>query len=117
MGRSQGDSFKNNREIRIQSRNGNDMTKRYPEVVSAAKIGLSGCKSAILDGEIVVLNEQGNPDFHTHQHRMHVQSIQEIMALSVEYPSTYYVFDILYKENQNKRDLDIWREEICFLQP
>lgn len=93
--------FKNNREIKIQSRNGNDITKRYPEVVNAAKIGLSGCKSAILDGEIVVLNEQGNPDFHTHQHRMHVQSIQEIMALSVEYPSTYYVFDILYKENQN----------------
>jgi bifunctional non-homologous end joining protein LigD len=97
--------FKNNREIRIQSRNGNDITKRYPEVVSAAKLSLKGCKSAILDGEIVVLNEEGIPDFHTHQHRMHVQSIQEIMALSVEFPSTYYVFDILYKENEKLEGL------------
>jgi len=97
--------FKINREIRIQSRNGNDITKRYPEVVAAAKLSLRSCESAILDGEIVVLNEQGIPDFHTHQHRMHIQSIQEIMALSVEYPSTYYVFDILYKENQNVEGL------------
>ncbi|MFN2433870.1 MAG: DNA ligase D [Nitrososphaeraceae archaeon] len=93
--------FKNGREIRIQSRNGNDITKRYPEVVAAAKLSLRAYKSAILDGEIVVLNEEGIPDFHTHQHRMHVQSLQEIMALSVEYPSTYYVFDILNKDNQN----------------
>ena len=97
--------FKNEREIRIQSRNGNDITKRYPEVVAAAKLSLRGSKSTILDGEIVVLNEQGIPDFHTHQHRMHVQSLQEIMALSVEYPSTYYVFDILNKDNQNVEGL------------
>jgi bifunctional non-homologous end joining protein LigD len=97
--------FKNNKEIKIQSRNGNDITKRYPEVVAAAKISLRACKSAILDGEIVVLNEDGIPDFHTHQHRMHVQSPQEIMALSVEYPTTYYAFDILYKDNQNVKGL------------
>ncbi|HEY7228275.1 MAG TPA: DNA ligase D [Nitrososphaeraceae archaeon] len=97
--------FKNNREIRIQSRNGNDITMRYPEVVAAAKLSLRACKSAVLDGEIVVLNEQGIPDFHTHQHRMHIQSLQEIMALSVEHPSTYYVFDILYKEDQKVESL------------
>ena len=93
--------FKRNKEIRIQSRNGNDITKHYPEVVAAAKLSLRASESVILDGEIVVLNEQGIPDFHTHQHRMHVQSLQEIMALSVEHPSTYYVFDILSKEDQN----------------
>ena len=97
--------FKNDMEIKIQSRNGNDITKRYPEVVAAAKLSLRSCRSAILDGEIVVLNEEGIPDFHTHQHRMHVQSLQEIMALSVEYPSTYYVFDILYRDNTNLKGL------------
>jgi bifunctional non-homologous end joining protein LigD len=97
--------FKEGRKFKIQSRNGNDITQRYPEIVSAAKLSLMGCKSAILDGEIVVLNEGGHPDFHTHQHRMHVQSPQEIMALSVEHPSTYYVFDILYKDGQNVEGL------------
>lgn len=97
--------FKKDREIRIQSRNGNDITKQYPEVVNAAKLSLRGCKSVILDGEIVVLNEEGIPDFHTHQHRMHIQSLHEIMAMSVEYPSTYYVFDILNKENRDVEGL------------
>jgi bifunctional non-homologous end joining protein LigD len=97
--------FKKDREIKIQSRNGNNITKQYPEIVTAAKRSLRNCKSAILDGEIVVLNEDGIPDFHTHQHRMHVQSHQEIMALSVEHPSTYYVFDILYKDDLNVEGL------------
>ncbi len=91
--------FKKDREIKIQSRNGNNITQQYPEVVTAAKLSLRDCNSAILDGEIVVLNEDGVPDFHTHQHRMHIQSTQEIMAMSVEHPSTYYVFDILYKDD------------------
>jgi bifunctional non-homologous end joining protein LigD len=97
--------FKKEREIKIQSRNGNDITKQYPEIVTAAKLSLRGYRSAILDGEIVVLNGDGIPDFHTHQHRMHVQSAQEIMALSVEHPSTYYVFDILYKDDQSVEGL------------
>jgi bifunctional non-homologous end joining protein LigD len=97
--------FKNDKEVRIQSRNGNDITKRYPEIVNAAKLSLGGLKSVIVDGEIVVLNEEGLPDFHTHQHRMHIQNPQEIMAMSVENPSTYYIFDILYKENENVEGL------------
>jgi bifunctional non-homologous end joining protein LigD len=97
--------FKKDRKFKIQSRNGNDITMRYPEIVTAAKFSLRGCKSAILDGEIVILNKEGIPDFHTHQHRMHIQTLKEIMALSVEHPSTYYVFDILYKDDQSVEDL------------
>lgn len=97
--------FKKDREIKIQSRNGNNITPQYPEIVTAAKLSLRECDSAIIDGEIVVLNEDGIPDFHTHQHRMHIQSTQEIMAMSVEHPSTYYVFDILYKDDHNVEGL------------
>jgi len=97
--------FTNNNDVRIQSRNGNDITNRYPEIVNALKLNLKECRSAIIDGEIVVLNEEGLPDFHTHQHRMNIQNPQEIMALSVKDPSTYYVFDILYKENENVEQL------------
>jgi bifunctional non-homologous end joining protein LigD len=97
--------FKNNNSIQIQSRNGNDITRLYPEIVSAAKLSLRDGKSTIIDGEIVVLNEKGLPDFHTHQHRMHIQNPHEIMSLSVKNPSTYYVFDILYNENENLEGL------------
>ena len=93
------------KEIRIQSRNGNDITKKYPEIVNSARISLRNSDSAVIDGEIVVLNEQGRPDFNTHQHRINIQDPNEIMALSVKYPSTYYVFDILYKEGKNVEGL------------
>jgi bifunctional non-homologous end joining protein LigD len=97
--------FKNNNSIQIQSRNGNDISRLYPEIVNAAKLSLRGRNSTIIDGEIVVLNEKGLPDFHTHQHRMHIQNPHEIMSLSVKNPSTYYVFDILYNENKNLEGL------------
>ena len=97
--------FKQKKEIRIQSRNGNDITKKYPEIVNSARISLRNSDSAVIDGEIVVLNEQGRPDFNTHQHRINIQDPNEIMALSVKYPSTYYVFDILYKEGKNLEGL------------
>lgn len=97
--------FKEKKGIRIQSRNGNDITKRYPEIVNSARISLKDCGSVVVDGEIVVLNEQGLPDFNAHQHRMNIQDPNEIMALSVKFPSTYYAFDILYKEDENVKGL------------
>lgn len=97
--------YKNDNNIKIQSRNGNDITKLYPEIVNMMKTSLRSSKSTVLDGEIVVLNEKGIPDFHTHQHRMHVQSSHEIMSLSVKNPATYYVFDILYDDGKNLENL------------
>jgi len=97
--------FKEKEKVRIQSRNGNDITVRYPEIVNSARISLKDCNSVVIDGEIVVLNEQGLPNFNAHQHRMNVQDTNEIMALSVKHPSTYYAFDILYNEDKNVEDL------------
>jgi len=98
-------TYKNRKDIRIQSRNGNDITRLYPETVNALRTSLRGHETTILDGEIVVLNEKGFPDFHTHQHRMHIQNFHEIMSLSVKNPSTYYVFDILYHDGKNLENL------------
>ena len=97
--------YNDNNNIRIQSRNGNDITKLYPEIVNTVKTSLRRSKSTVLDGEIVVLNEKGIPDFHTHQHRMHIQNSHEIMSLSVKNPATYYVFDILYDDGKNLENL------------
>ena len=49
-------------DIRIFTRNGNDWTSKLKSVAGGlAKLGLS---NAWLDGEIVVLNDAGVPDFH-----------------------------------------------------
>ena len=46
--------------IKIWSRNGHDMTSRYSELEGLASAVTS---SLILDGEIVCLDDDGNPDF------------------------------------------------------
>lgn len=97
--------FKNKKNFKIQSRSGNDITDKYPEILNDLKLSLKECESVVVDGEIVVLNQEGVPDFHAHQHRMHVQNSREIMALSVETPATYYIFDVLYKDGKDVKSL------------
>ena len=47
--------------VRVFTRNGHDWTDRFPSLARAAR-GLS-CKSAILDGEAVVQDENGVSNF------------------------------------------------------
>ena len=104
------------RTLELQSRNGRIITHRYPELVMALKSeqiitssnqSAINCKeSAILDGEIVVLDKKtGIPSFQNHQRRMNIDSSREIEILSRELPATYYFFDILYLDGRNLQDL------------
>jgi bifunctional non-homologous end joining protein LigD len=97
--------FKENDKIKLQSRSGNDITRKYPEIVTSARGCLKECKSTIIDGEIVVLDEKGIPSFQAHQRRMNVESIKDILVLSVEVPSTFYAFDVLYYEYKDLKKL------------
>ena len=94
---------------KIVSRNGKTITHRYPEIIEAVKSSsaiIINCKeSIILDGEIVVLNKEGRPDFQSHQRRMNVDSIKDIKKLSHKIPVTYYLFDILYIDGRNLQSL------------
>jgi bifunctional non-homologous end joining protein LigD len=94
--------------LKIVSRNGKTITHRYPEIIEAVKSSsaIINCKeSIILDGEIVILNKEGRPDFQSHQRRMNVDSIKDIEKLSHKMPATYYLFDILYIDDRNLQSL------------
>ena len=100
------------RTIELQSRNGKFITHRYPELVTALQITSSSqsdikCeKSAILDGEIVVLDKKtGIPSFQNHQRRMNIDSTRDIEIFSRQLPATYYLFDILYLDGRNLQAL------------
>jgi len=97
--------FKENARIKIQSRSGNDITRKYPEIVNSAGESLRQCKSVIIDGEIVVLDDNGIPNFQAHQCRMNVESDKEILAHSAEIPCTFYAFDLLFQNYKNLKGL------------
>lgn len=91
----------------LQSRNGKDITHRYPEIIDAIGTAIKSDESIVLDGEIVVLNKEGIPDFQMHQKRMNVESQRDIQFLSNEIPATYFVFDILYVDGRNVEELQL----------
>ena len=86
--------------VRLVSRNQNDLTAAYPELQS---IGASiKAETAILDGEIVALDELGRPSFSLMQQRTGVGSGgRRIQRTRDDVPVVYYVFDLLYLDGYN----------------
>jgi bifunctional non-homologous end joining protein LigD len=78
------------RQVRLVSRNGNDVTGAYPELQSPP----AGTPDAVLDGEIVVVGADGRPDFGLLQHRMHVRN--PAPKLQGEFPVDLILFDVLW---------------------
>ena len=89
----------------LKSRNDKLITHRYPELLSPLEAAINCRESVILDGEIVVLDEKGYPNFQNHQRRMNVDSPKEIATLAKQIPATYYLFDILYLDGKNLQSL------------
>jgi bifunctional non-homologous end joining protein LigD len=79
--------------VTITSRNGHDITKRYPELLDAAD-GVHAT-SAVLDGEIVALDGSGVPSFGLLQQRINLDKAAEIERASTKTPATLMLFDVL----------------------
>ena len=79
--------------LTLYSRNGNDITLAYPEIVAGAA-GLPD--SLLLDGEIIVLDPtSGIPTLQALAPRIHVRDPGRAARLAGERPATYMVFDLL----------------------
>ncbi len=82
--------------LRLWTRNGNEVTPRYPELQPLAD-ALDG-HAAFLDGEIVTFDDEGRPSFERLQRRMHVTGAHDILRLAAEVPVVYVVFDLLWMD-------------------
>ena len=78
-------------QVHVISRNNNDVTRSYPEL--GALTGLIADHAAVLDGEIVALDQSGRARFDLLQLRMHVQRPTATLLDQVQV--TYVVFDLL----------------------
>ena len=83
--------------VTIASRRGNDKTSQFPEVVEAlARWGKGRKEAALLDGEIVALDDAGDPvGFERLQERIHQSSPREVARLRGERPVAFVAFDLL----------------------
>jgi bifunctional non-homologous end joining protein LigD len=89
----------------IRSRKGEDITKQYPELLKlAAHVKAT---AAVLDGEIVVPDEQGRPRFELIQPRIMARGEHAIARMAAEAPARYVAFDLLYRDGRDLRSLPL----------
>jgi bifunctional non-homologous end joining protein LigD len=81
-------------KARFTSRNQNELTVLYPELADIGR-SIKG-QLAILDGEIVALDEHGVSRFQLLQPRLGRKNAAEIERLAASTKLAYYVFDLLY---------------------
>ena len=103
MGRGAGDRVLLGGRVVLESRNLLDVTPQYPELRAIGR--QLGSREAVLDGEIVALDEAGDPSFQLLQRRMHLASDSEIRRRAKQVPVTYMVFDLLYAEGRTTMEL------------
>ena len=82
--------------MRLYARSGADVTKAYPELARLGPaLAEAGVTDAILDGEIVVLDEAGHPSFMALAERIHVRDAHRTQQLAASLPVNYMIFDVL----------------------
>jgi bifunctional non-homologous end joining protein LigD len=88
------------RKVTLYSRNGLDWTHRMPGIARA--LASLPVKSAILDGEVVALDEKGNTSF---------AGLQAAFEEGKQANMTYFVFDLLHLDGHNLRGLPLLRRK------
>lgn len=78
-------------DVRLFARSGAEITTAYPEL---AELGRA-VPTAVLDGEVVVLDDDGRPSFTALAERMHVRDTTRAAAFASAKPVTFMIFDVL----------------------
>jgi bifunctional non-homologous end joining protein LigD len=84
------------REIRIWSRNGNDITAQFPELQARAFTATTG----VFDGEIVCLDPDGRPEFGRVIRRLQRRGEAAVAHAAKKDPVVCYLFDCVYLDGR-----------------
>ena len=91
---------KNRADVQLLTRTGLDWTHRMKAI--AAEIAKLPAQSAILDGEVVVLSENGTTSF---------ADLQAAFREGAKHTLTYVVFDLLHLDGHNLRGLELTKRK------
>jgi bifunctional non-homologous end joining protein LigD len=87
--------------VRLVSRSQNDLSAQFPELGSLPQFVKA--QRAILDGEIVALDDEGRPSFSLMQQRTGFQPGKRQLPRREGVPVIYYAFDLLYLDGFDLR--------------
>ncbi|HRI44980.1 MAG TPA: non-homologous end-joining DNA ligase [Fimbriimonadaceae bacterium] len=94
-------AFVQNGKARLYTRNLNEVTVSFPEVVSRLESQIP--RNAVFDGEIVGFDAEGRPGFHMIQQRIHLRNELEVQGITGRVPVVFFAFDVLHLEGLDLR--------------
>jgi DNA ligase 1 len=94
--------YSNMEQLRLYTRHNNDVSQKFPELWDA---GIP--KGTILDGELIMTDHKGHPDFEAIQSRFQVSNTMKIQRLSKSNPVHFCAFDVMYHEGQSVMKLPL----------
>jgi bifunctional non-homologous end joining protein LigD len=98
-------TFKDGSKLEMKTRNEKALVDRFPTL--AAALQALPADSAILDGEIVVLDAKGHSHFELIQPRIHLSRAHDIAEADARIPVYYYAFDLLFVNGYDLRRLPL----------
>ena len=105
---------KNAQNVTLLSRNGLSLTDRFPEIAKA--VSMLPFDQLLIDGELVVLDRSGRPNFSELQTRVAVTDRASIAVASRHQPATFFAFDLVEALGRNLRELPLLERKQLLVQ-
>ena len=86
-------------DLTLENRNLRDITFKYPELHEL------GGLNAVVDGEVVALDDDGRPSFERLQGRMHLSSEAAVRARMGDIPVRFMAFDLIWHDGADMTQL------------
>ncbi|HEY2361848.1 MAG TPA: DNA ligase D [Candidatus Angelobacter sp.] len=93
--------FVENRKVRMVSRRGTNLNKQFASVAQALAQGVKADK-AIIDGEVVALDESGNPSFQRLQNLTGFGTKPAVKGMTAPFLN-FFAFDLIYLNGYDLR--------------
>ncbi len=93
----------------LRYRRGQEVSAVFPELAKA--LARLPYERFVLDGEVVVLDEEGKPSFQRLQQRVQLRRRHDVARASVRLPATLFAFDLLAFGDRDLRGLPLRRRK------
>ena len=90
--------FVQGEDVRLVSRKGRDQSAQYPELLNLWQ--WITATTAVLDGEIVAIDDSGQTSFERLQGRINLQAASDIERMRRQVPVDLALFDVLYLDGE-----------------
>ena len=98
-------AFIHDGKVRLVSRNHNDMTAQFSELSDLPTY--LRARDAVIDGEVVAIDEEGRPSFSSMQQRTGVRYGRFQAPGQRDVPILYYAFDLIYLDGYDLHRVEL----------